>query len=135
MSVDDESVRDFLRRRGAAEHLVEGGLAAMVEAWERVAEGVAGGYALGLDDYLNDLDLRQLLEEALGAANDLERARTAPRLAAADARMRGATVPARRCLWGDDVARYHGWDAERNWWYYRVPRDAGPELGEDLNRD
>ena len=41
-------------------------------------------------------------------------------------------VPVQRCLWGEAVARYHGWEPERSWWYFRQPRDPGPELAEDL---
>lgn len=129
---DDEGIRDFLRRRGAPDHVVERGLAGLVGAWEATVQAVASGYAFGLDDYLNDLDGRQLLEEALGAASDLERARLAPRLEAADARMRELLEPRERCLWGEEVARYHGWEAAANWWYYGVPRAPGPDLAQDL---
>lgn len=130
--MDEESVRDLLRRRGAPDALVAAGLGGLVEAWERFAGEVATGYRLGLDDYLNDLDLRQLLEEAWGAATDAERAKWAARRAAADRRAREAMVPAERCLWGADVARYHGWDPGREWWYFMRPRRAGARLASDL---
>lgn len=129
---DDESVRDLLRRRGAPDRVVEAGLPGLLASWERTAREVEDGYRLGLDDYLNDLDGRQLLDDAWGAANDLERARLVSRLGDADRRMRTALVDAGRCLWGEDVARYHGWSVEREWWYFMRPRRAGEELEADL---
>lgn len=129
---EGESVRDFLRRRGAPDAAVERGLEGLVEQWERAVEDVARGYPFGLDDWLNDVDGRQLLAEALGAASDIERARLRPRLDAADARARALLAMRARCLWGEEVARYHGWDPQRNWWYYAVPREPGPNLAEEL---
>jgi hypothetical protein len=129
---EGESVREFLRRRGSPDTVVERGLPGLLEQWERAIEDVARGYPYGLDDYLNDLDGRQLLEEALGAASDGERARIRERLDAADARARSLMVNRERCLWGDEVARYHDWDRERNWWYYAVPREPGKDLAEEL---
>lgn len=129
---EGESVRDFLRRRGAPDVVVEHGLMGLVEQWERAVEDIARGYPLGLDDYLNDLDGRQLLHEALGAASDVDRARVRDRLAAADARARARAVIRDRCVWGEEVARYHDWNRERNWWYFAIPREPGRDLAEEL---
>lgn len=129
---DEESVRELLRRRGAPDRVVERGLAGLVEDWDRAAAEIESGYRLGLDDYLGDVDGRQLLDDAWGAAGDLERERVAARLGAADRRAQAALVPAGRCLWGEDVARYHGWDAGRHWWYFMRPRVAGAALEEEL---
>lgn len=129
---EEESVRELLRRRGAPDHVVSAGLAGLVESWERTALEVEAGYRLGFDDYLNDLDGRQLLEDAWGAASDADRAKFRRRLAAADRRIQAALVPAGRCVWGVDVARYHGWSAEEQWWYFMRPRAAGEALERDL---
>lgn len=131
-SRDDETVREFLRRRGAPDHVVAHGLPGLVESWARTAEAVARGYRLGLDDYLNDLDARQLIEDAWGAAPDTERARVQPALDAADEAMRLALAPAPRCLWGAEIALYHGWTPERNWWYFGRPRNPGADLEAEL---
>ncbi len=94
--------------------------AELIERWERIA---ANPVALGSDDWLNDLDVRQLL-------HDLERRARAPyrdRLRAADARFRAATLPVRACLWGEANAERHGWTRRRNWWYYRIPAAGIPD--------
>lgn len=132
--MDEETVRDLLRRRGAPDALVAAGLGGLVAAWERFAADVESGYSLGLDDYLNALDLRQLLEDAWGAATDAERAAWSARRETADRRARAALAPAPRCLWGQDVARYHGWDPERQWWYFMRPRHPGATLAAELAR-
>jgi len=132
MEERDETVREFLRRRGSPDTVVARGLAGLLESWERTVEAVVRGYPYGLDDYLNDLDGRQLIEEAWGAASDIERAHIEARLGVADDRMRGHTVQRARCLWGAEAATYHGWSAEKNWWYWRVPAHPGAELADEI---
>ena len=60
----DNSVRAFLRRRGAAAHVVSGGAEALIAGWKRFVGQVEAGYKFGLDDYRNDLDIRGLIEAA-----------------------------------------------------------------------
>jgi hypothetical protein len=125
-----DPVREFLKRRGAAQHVVQGGLAGLVESWERVVDSVKRGYNLGLDDYLNDMDVRQLLEEAFPLTKAPET--HLERLRRTDESMKRLLKPIRRSLWGEKTAREHGWSAEKNWWYFSVPINAGSELIEDL---
>ncbi len=95
--------------------------AQLIERWERTA---ARPEPLGHDDWLNDLDVRQLI-------HDLDRPARGPyreRLRLADVRFRAGTRPVRECLWGPANAAKHGWTRRRNWWYYRVPAAGVPEL-------
>lgn len=104
---------------------------ALLGAWERTAAGLRSGYELGLDDWLNDLDGRRLLAEALG--DDTRRAPVfRRRLAAADKLVRGASEPFARCLWGSKNAERHGYDRERHWYYFVVPRHRSAEFDRDL---
>jgi hypothetical protein len=130
----DETVREFLRRRGSPDPVVDRGLPGLVEAWGKTANELARGYSLGLDDYLNDLDARQLIEEALEFASLTEIEKVRPRLDAADALAREQLEPLARCVWGEGSARYHGWTPERNWWYFAAPRNAGEALVSELKQ-
>ncbi|MBL8187709.1 MAG: hypothetical protein JNK38_06860 [Acidobacteria bacterium] len=121
-------VRDFLIEKGCPLQVAEHGLAGLVESWEKVVQSVEIGYSLTLDDYLNDLDARQLLEEALEIAPMTERMNFDARIAQADDLMKGLTRRASVCLWGDELAEEEGWSAKKNWWYYACPVDADAEL-------
>ncbi len=127
-----DPVRDLLRARGCADRAVEGGLDGLLEAWGRVVDELERGYTLGLDDYLNDLDVRELLRAALALAVDRDRTKATKRLTALDTRVRAATEPAGRCLWGDRVAKTNGWTADDHWWYFARPRRMSAELRADL---
>ena len=98
----------------------------LLAGWERTVAAVEAGYASGYEDYLNDLDGRQLLAQALERVSRPQADVVAERLAALDARMRAATTPVARCLWGLIVADEEGWTPEANWWYYARPRN-GPK--------
>jgi hypothetical protein len=128
-----DPVREFLKRRGSAEHVVRGGLPGLVENWERVVESVKRGYNLGLDDYLNDMDGRQLLDEALKLAKADEA--YIERVRRADESMRLLVKPIARSLWGEENAKEHGWSAQQNWWYFAVPIKAGSVLADDLKEE
>jgi hypothetical protein len=117
-----DPARNFLKRRGCPPHVIEGGLEGLLAAWEKTAEAAAAGYRLGLDDYRNDVDGREILESALAEAGDAERAALLPRLAAADQKIKAHLFPSGPCLWGDKEAVSRGWTPEKNWWYFRLPR-------------
>ncbi len=123
-----DPVGEFLRQRGCPEHVVSGGLQGLTENWEEIVHSVEGGYSLGLDDYLNDMDVRQLIEEALPIAPAEDRQAVLKRIRQADAKMQWLIKPAGRCLWGDETARQEGWAAQKNWWYFSIPARAGEEL-------
>ena len=131
-SGSNDPVRDYLRRSGASYAVVAQGLRGLVENWERVVAQVLEGYNLTLDDYLNDMDSRQLLANALELAPEEVRDAFLPRVHDADGQIRLNLVPAGRCLWGGIVAADEGWNADDNWWYFEQPRNPGPELRREL---
>lgn len=120
--------REFLKTKGAADHVVLGGVTGLLEGWEKVVAAVGQGYALGLDDYLNDMDGRQLLEETLAILPEGERQTYREKLTQSDRMMRSLLRPTDRCLWGDRTAQQEGWTREKNWWYFSIPQQAGSEL-------
>ena len=124
----NDPVREFLRERGSSPNLIDGGLAGLVESWEAVVSAVEEGYTLGLDDYLNDLDVRQLLEEALPIAADTQRQSFTKRVQQADEQMKQLVTPVPGCLWGAEVAEEEGWTARKNWWYFSRPLQGNAEL-------
>jgi hypothetical protein len=128
-----DPVREYLRGKGCAQHVVKGGLEGLVAAWENTVNSVVHGYEFGLDDYLNDLDGRQLISEVMAIADVPSRLKYGERVRRADERVRKVLTLTGECLWGNAAAARHEWSAEKNWWYFSVPKTAGAELLIDLN--
>lgn len=126
-----DPVRSMLAARGCPPDLVEGGLPGLQRAWSGIVEQIANGYELTLDDYLNDMDLRDLLAAAQDIASPEELEMVREEIARSDAEHVALTVPS-PCLWGPDIAEEDGLDPEREWWYYRRPIEMGDQLREDL---
>ena len=124
----NDPVRQYLKEKGCPPGVVAGGLDGLLEQWEQIVEAVSAGYALGLEDYLNDMDARQLLEESLAVAAPAARRNVADRVREADAALKSVTRFAGKCLWGDEVAAEEGWTAQKNWWYFSSPMNAEPDL-------
>ena len=132
ISGPNDPVREYLRRSGAPYSVVAQGLRGLVENWERVVNQVVEGYNLTLDDYLNDMDGRQMLANALELAPEEVRKAFLSRVHDADLRIRLNLVPAGGCLWGGIVAGEEGWKEETHWWYFERPRSPGPRLRAEL---
>ena len=113
--------RGWLEARGVPDHVLAGGLAGLVGAWEDVAARLERGYALSPEDWLNDLDGRELIFELAQAVPEAVSEALDARLAAADARVRAATEASERCVWGDAAAAESGWAPEVEWWYWLAP--------------
>lgn len=128
MMATNDPVRDYLEERGCGDHVVKRGLQGLVENWESVVRSVEDGYSLGLDDYLNDLDARQLIEEVLTVASTAQLNEFSPRIDQTDKVFKSLTEPIEHSLWGDEVAEEEAWTPENNWWYYARPIDADAEL-------
>ena len=129
---EQDAVQKYLQERGCEDEVIARGLAGLVVGWERMVEDLVGEpYPVGLDDYLNDLDTRDILNGALAAAGTGALAVRAA-MESADEEFKAATLPVKVCLWGESLARQHGWTARKEWWYYRVPTERGADLEEDM---
>jgi hypothetical protein len=124
----NDVVSEFLLERGCAKPVVEAGLEGLVGQWEDLVSAVEEGYELGLDDYLNDLDVRQLLAAALMLANVQPDKKLADRTQRADEQFRALTQATETCLWGEEVAEEEGWTAKNNFWYFRRPRQGDADF-------
>jgi len=121
-----DPVRHYLLERGVRSDLVDGGLAGLVVRWERIADEVARGYQLTLDDYVNDMDVRDIIAGALAVARPDDRQAVEAALAGADQKLLSATIPS------PSLQNLENPPNSARWWYVRRPRRAGPALTEDL---
>jgi hypothetical protein len=111
----DSEIQQYLGDNGYPEHIVRDGRAGLVRRWREFVEQVQRGYALGLEDYRNDLDIRAILELAGGEDEEI---------AALDARFRTILSSTTVRVW-ESAAGDPFWD-------FGYPRNAGPGLLEDL---
>ncbi|MBV6521725.1 MAG: hypothetical protein MNPFHGCM_01869 [Gemmatimonadaceae bacterium] len=124
-------VRQYLIARGCADFVVEGGLAGLVDRWETTTDSIERGYHGLLDEYLNDMDLRDILEDALDVAAMPDDAPLRRRVSLADARVRRATV-ACGPIWGREVAESETMDPALQWWYFVRPASPPDDLRQEL---
>src|SRR5436305_15030105 len=104
-------------------------LTAMIAQWEHIATH-ASTYNLTLDDWLNDLDLRDLIERELAKAPAVDRDALRSRLELVDQAFRDATRESNGSLWGPRSGAEH--HATRQWWYFRYPSSPGDSMRADL---
>jgi len=129
--IENDAVYAYLVSRGCTPSALRRGLSGLLERWASVVAATERGQDESLDEWLNDMDLRDILAGALAAAAPRERRSSATRLDDADARFH-ATTERCPCLWGEEIAQNNGWRPEWQWWYFRRPGMPGPQLREDL---
>jgi hypothetical protein len=110
-----DPVRRYLKKRGVRPDLVEGGLPGLIARWQTIVDEVARGYKLTLDDYLNDMDVRDIIAGALAVAEAKERRTIEEPLARADEKFQAAT---------NLENPVNPANPPESWWYSRKPRRA-----------
>jgi hypothetical protein len=124
-----DPIRDYLRDRGCPDFVVAGGIEGLVAMWERTVGEVEAGYDATLDEYLNDMDARQIIEDVLSRFPEPQGA-LIDQIRDVDARIVDVTRPVSTCIWGGGAAP--DWSERENWWYFRVPRAPGPRLATEV---
>ncbi|HYE18238.1 MAG TPA: hypothetical protein VEA69_07325 [Tepidisphaeraceae bacterium] len=124
----------FLRSRKSPPDVVAGGLSGLIDRWRKTVAQIRQGYRLTFDDYLNDMDVRQLIEETLPHATVRQHKQATAALFELDEAAQSHLVRAGKCLWGRKAESEHGWTPERNWWYFMRPKSAPPEFLDEFNR-
>jgi len=109
-------------------------LAKRVARWAKIVESLERGWRFDLDDWLNDMDLRQLIHEGWPLYGPDEKAEVEATIKRADSFFLLHTVDAGKCLWGRKTAKREKWSAKTNWWYFRKPRKAEPDFIEEVER-
>jgi len=116
------------------EHVQAGGLDYLVKRWtqgcrspttqgaprRRIATHAEYGAAEWIaEEWMNDLDVREILQDLFDHVPESHVARQA--VEAADARFAASTTATDACQWGEINASRHGWTREKHWWYWRKP--------------
>jgi hypothetical protein len=110
----DQEMSAYLRENGYPEHIVRAGRAGLIEGWRKFVAEVEHGYKLGLEDYRNDLDLRGIIS-MLGLDAEVSEL---------DKRLESLLIERDKRIWESSAAD--------PFWDFGYPRNAGPQLLEDI---
>ena len=89
-------------------------------------------YTFDLDNWRNDVDVRELILEALPMFSREEMGDHSLKLDAADQAFKESTRDFKKCVWGHGTARKEKWTAAKNWWYFRTPNRSNGQLEDEL---
>jgi hypothetical protein len=105
----------------------------LIDQWVEFASGLeTSDYTFDLDNWRNDVDVRELILEALPMFSREEIGDHALKLDQADATFKTSTRPSRRCVWGHGTQTKEKWTTEANWWYFRTPVRSNAQLEDEL---
>ncbi len=105
----------------------------LIDQWATFANELERkDYTFDLDNWRNDVDVRELILEALPMFSREEMGDHALKLDQADQAFRSNTRDFKRCVWGHGTQRKEKWTAQLNWWYFRTPRRSNAQLEDEL---
>ena len=105
----------------------------LIDQWSTFANELERkDYTFDLDNWRNDVDVRELIEEALPMFSREEMGDHALKLDAADTAFKANTRDFKRCVWGHGTQKKEKWTAESNWWYFRTPLRSNAQLEDEL---
>ena len=105
----------------------------LIDQWAELTSGLeTQDYTFDLDNWRNDVDVRELILEALPMFSREEIGDHALKLDQADAAFKASTRVSRRCVWGHGIQAKEKWTQEANWWYFRTPQRSNAQLEDEL---
>lgn len=106
----------------------------LIDQWATLsADFERKDYTFDIDNWRNDVDVRQLIEEALPMFSREEMGDHALKLDEADRVFKAGTRPFKRCVWGHGTQKKEKWSPETNWWYFRTPVRSNAQLEDELS--
>jgi hypothetical protein len=105
----------------------------LIDQWSTFAtELERKDYTFDLDNWRNDVDVRELILEALPMFSREEMGDHALKLDDADKAFMGGSRDFKRCIWGHGTQRKEKWTPQKNWWYFRTPLRSNAQLEDEL---
>ena len=105
----------------------------LIDQWaEFVGDLERKDYTFDLDNWRTDVDVRELILEALPMFSREEMGDHALKLDETDKSFMAGTRPFKRCVWGHGTQKKEKWTPETNWWYFRTPLRSNAQLEDEL---
>jgi len=130
-----DPTQSYLRSRKSPPDIIAGGLPGLIDRWAYTVSQITTCYPLTFDDYLNDMDIRQLIEETLPHATIRAHKQATSKLYTLDTQAQLHLTPTKTCLWGTQTAIKNNWTPEHHWWYYNRPTATTSEFLKDFATD
>lgn len=122
---------------GIANHVINGGLERLLRKWADFVEECRTGYSLGIEDYINDLDGRSIVQRLIDSVNEKRlKDKLNSFVKSEDNIFKNLLIQRNKCI---TLERRFGLDLKLNkrkyFWYWGVIKNAKGELLEDFKKE
>lgn len=128
---EEKMIETILLKLNLAEHVVNGGILRLINNWINTVRECKKGYDLTIEDYINDLDGRYIIEEVMNSLTDSNlKKKIKLAINQADIDFKQILIETNKCVLGSAVANQ--FPKEKYWWYWGIINNARGELLKDL---
>jgi hypothetical protein len=101
---------------------VKDGLNYLIPQWRKFTNSVDENDGSTIDEYLNDLDVRKIIDTILPLLSEQERDRIISVIDFDDKQFISKTFEVKDCMWGQENEVIHGFTRQNHFYYYRAPQ-------------
>jgi hypothetical protein len=116
----NDSIKKVIKN--CADFVVRDGLNYLIPEWRKFTNSVSENDGSTIDEYLNDLDGRKIIDTILPLLAGQERDRIMSEIYFYDKQYISKTFEVKDCLWGRENELIHGFTRQTNFYYYRAPQ-------------
>jgi hypothetical protein len=118
---EKQRIKDYASDNGYAEHVIHGGIPWLVANWQDTTDSRLEQEEYTLDEYLNDLDARRVIDELELLLGQPSFQQLDAIVTPIDERFLERTYRIAECLWGKRAEKKNGYNPSTHWYYYRLP--------------
>ena len=104
----------------------------LLNKYQKFIEEIRAGYNFSIYDYINDLSIRDLLEEKVEHLAEEIKNKYLYKLHKLDIAFKRLTNEIKTPLILTEFTQTSSKKRTTQWWYYRIPKNLGSELKKDL---
>ena len=116
----NDSIKTVIKN--CADFVVKDGLNYLIPQWEKFTNSVDENDGSTSDEYLNDLDIRKIIDTILSLLSEQERDRIISVIDFYDKQFIAKTFEVKDCMWGRENELIHGFTRQNHFYYYRAPQ-------------
>jgi len=116
----NDNIKNALK--DSSDFVIKNGLNYLIPKWKKFTNKVHENDGSIIEDYLNDLDTRNIIDKILPLLTEIEKASILQEVNFQDRQFIDRTFELKDCIWGVQNETIHGYTRQKHFYYYRAPQ-------------
>mgnify|MGYP000435942032 CR=1 FL=1 len=128
-----DPAREYSRRKKFSSLVIYGTFDYLLKKYEVNVRDIALEKCYVLEEYLNDMDGRRILEELIEVAGDRAPCGVQEKMWQLDSKIMPLLQPSYTCIWGTENAFKRSYLPQKHWYYFALPKCVATEWSKRIS--